>query len=147
MSLPAAQGQEPRTPQQRPRRTQRKPGPVQIAACLERLGREDASCVLVVKGLARLGFDSRMHLRTYFRQAGRVREVLLANHPGQASAAGPVTRMRPAGMGYVLMERAADVQRVLGMGEIHSVQGCDITVQRFEHRRQDGHASHGQLSQ
>lgn len=92
--------------------------------------------MLIVKGMAKLGFRSLSILRGYFQQFGPVLEVLPANDPSKASATGPGARMRPAGMGYVLMRRAADAQRALAIGKTHVVNGVGISVLQFEHRGQ-----------
>merc|ERR1712038_1578429 len=48
-------------------------------------------------------------------------------------------RVRPSGVGFVLMERPQDVDAIVALGEEQMVNGCQILVRRFqdraEHRR------------
>merc|ERR1712176_888896 len=45
-----------------------------------------------------------------------------------------VLRVRPSGVGFVVMEWPQDVDAILAMGEVQVVHGCEILVRRFQSR-------------
>jgi len=113
----------------RPKRT----STVRLAAHLESLEQHDPQRVFVAKRIARLGLENGRVLREHFEAYGPVAEVMLVNSPAPNTQ--PVgTRFRPSGMGYVLMQNAADVDKILREADESGqvmVGEAPITVSRF----------------
>lgn len=96
---------------------------------LELLKKYDPECVLVVKKIKRFGFESPTVLKEHFDQYGVVLDVLVAlTHSPQKSKS---TRVRPAAMGYVVMEDAYAVKRALQAGLSQNISGVLIELRRF----------------
>lgn len=99
--------------------------------------------VIMVRKINRLGIDSPALLEAHFSKYGPVQRVMVSHSRaksifGRAGAA----RVRPAGLGFLIMSRAEDVDAILASGPEHNVEGALITTSRFESRSicDDGHA-------
>lgn len=105
---------------------------VRLATHLESLEQHDPRRVFVAKRIARLGLNNGEVLREHFERYGPVTEVMLVNSPSAAQA--QATRLRPSGMAYVLMQRAADVSEILldggELGQV-SVGDAHVAISRF----------------
>merc|ERR1719335_142857 len=79
---------------------------------LSTLQNEDPMCVLIVRRINRLGFESDEALKEYFVKLGGVRHVLVAH-----------SRVKPAGIGFVVMASQEETIKVLSIQEhvIHNV--------------------------
>mmetsp|Transcript_131367 Transcript_131367/g.238933 ORF Transcript_131367/g.238933 Transcript_131367/m.238933 type:complete len:420 (-) Transcript_131367:241-1500(-) len=116
------------------------PVPVSIADCLSTqtlcdhlrsLDTMDPSLIVIVRRIGRLGLESPTWLRAHFSKFGVVDQVLVAhsrsNAYGKAHA-----RIRPAGLGFIVMSTAAEVQTILGAGPEHIINEVVITVQQYK---------------
>jgi hypothetical protein len=107
---------------------------LQIATHLNDLEQEDPACVFFVRQISKLGFKSPEILREHFEQYGPVSKVLVSNSHDKSSDVPFPVRLRPSGMGFVLMERAEDAAKALAQGEVHVVNGVQIVTRAFEQR-------------
>mmetsp|Transcript_64270 Transcript_64270/g.141598 ORF Transcript_64270/g.141598 Transcript_64270/m.141598 type:complete len:297 (-) Transcript_64270:45-935(-) len=107
---------------------------LQIATHLNDLEQEDPACVFFVRQISKLGFKSPEILKEHFEQYGAVSKVLVSNSHDKSSDAPFPVRLRPSGMGFVLMERAEDAAKALAQGEVHVVHGVQIVTRAFEQR-------------
>lgn len=109
-----------------------------LRAHLQELQTRDPYCVLVVRKINRFGFNSAHVLRQHFSQHGPVDTVLVAHSqvkcPNRRSAA----RLRPSGLGFVVMADVADAEAVIAMGKEHRVSNELIRVHRYTSRTLDG---------
>lgn len=86
---------------------------------LELADMDDDGCVLSVRKISKLGFDSAPLLQTYFSKFGTVQRVMVA--PTVVKCKSQKTRMRPACLGFVVMKSAAEVDAALKLGEAHTL--------------------------
>lgn len=100
---------------------------------LSTLQNEDPMCVLIVRRINRLGFDSDEALKEYFVKLGNVRHVLVAHSRVKPSAKRPVARVRPAGIGFVVMATQEETDMVLSLQD-HVVRNVNVQVHRYETR-------------
>lgn len=101
---------------------------------LQSLQEEDSKNVLILRKINKLGFESPELLESYFSEFGDVKRVLVAHSHVKPSNRRSRSRVRPAGLGFVVMGSRADIDAVLCMGEQHLVNGIDIQVQSYEQR-------------
>eukprot|EP00746_Dinoflagellata_sp_MGD_P076758 gnl/MRDRNA2_/MRDRNA2_30878_c0_seq1.p1 gnl/MRDRNA2_/MRDRNA2_30878_c0~~gnl/MRDRNA2_/MRDRNA2_30878_c0_seq1.p1 ORF type:complete len:302 (-),score=54.20 gnl/MRDRNA2_/MRDRNA2_30878_c0_seq1:81-986(-) len=100
---------------------------------LSTLQNEDSMCVLIVRRINRLGFESDEALKEYFTKLGNVRHVLVAHSRVKPSVKRPVARVRPAGIGFVVMETQEETNTVLAQKE-HVIRNVSVQVHRYETR-------------
>jgi hypothetical protein len=98
---------------------------------LRELEAANPQCVLSVRKINRLGFDSRALLERHFAWYGVPSQVLVAHLRVKSSGRRPA-RTRPAGLGFVVMATVADAERVLSLGEKQLIGDVDIQVCRFQ---------------
>jgi len=109
---------------------------------LRALLKVDSKRVLIARKINRLGFASDSVLQTHYSSYGEVERVLVAHsrvkpatRPGRTQAAGAQhSRLRPSGLGFVVMCNAESAQRILAFGPQQLVNGSMIKVQQFERR-------------
>jgi len=103
---------------------------------LHELTHIDNSRVLSVRKISKLGYDSGPLLHTYFSEFGAVERVMVApttmRQRNRSEANSQRSRTRPACLGFVVMETAADVEAVLKFGEVHTVEGVEIGAFPFQ---------------
>eukprot|EP00746_Dinoflagellata_sp_MGD_P160880 gnl/MRDRNA2_/MRDRNA2_87824_c0_seq1.p1 gnl/MRDRNA2_/MRDRNA2_87824_c0~~gnl/MRDRNA2_/MRDRNA2_87824_c0_seq1.p1 ORF type:complete len:319 (+),score=79.05 gnl/MRDRNA2_/MRDRNA2_87824_c0_seq1:173-1129(+) len=99
---------------------------------LEALAEEDANRILIVRRINRLGFESPQLLQNHFAEFGEVRRVFVAHSRVKPSAKRPVPRVRPAGLGFVLMETAEDAQKVANSGPQMMINDVSIEVKLYQ---------------
>jgi hypothetical protein len=108
---------------------------------------ENASCIVHVRQIHKLGFGSPELLHEYCSRFWPVKRVAVSNAREKledASRPHHPLRVRPSGIGFVVMQRPEDAAAVLAAGEIQTVNGCQIRVRRFEAREgQEHHGSEG----
>lgn len=98
---------------------------------LQELEVADPQCVLSVRKINRLGFDSRALLERHFAWYGVPSQILVAHLRVKSSGRRPA-RTRPAGLGFVVMATEADAERVLALGEKQLIGDVEILVSRFQ---------------
>jgi len=102
-----------------------------LATQLKNLEEEDADCIVHVRQIHKLGFESSEVLQEYCEQFGPVKRVALSNaHEKLGGAPFPV-RVRPSGIGFVVMQTREDAAAVLAAGSIQLIQGVKIMFRRF----------------
>jgi len=113
---------------------------------LRELLQVDSGCVLIVRKINRLGFASASALEQHYSWYGRVERVLVAHSrvklSGAAAAAassGGVksSRLRPSGLGFMVMSRPEEARAILAEGPEQLVLGVCVRVQPFERRSVD----------
>jgi len=107
---------------------------LEIATHLNGLEEKNPACILFARQISKLGFDSAEILKAHFEKYGPVETVLLSNsHSKSGSVTFPV-RVRPSGMGFVVMQHPDGTARALAQGETHLVHGIEIKVRAFKKR-------------
>ena len=108
-----------------------------IAQHLKQLDQEDAACILYAKKINRLGFDSARILCKHFEQYGGVAKIYLSNATWQPQKDfSSQVRIRPSGMGFIVMKSAEAAQKILAKGGVQFVNGVEISIRSFERREQ-----------
>jgi len=99
----------------------------------------DSSRVLIVRKINRLGFSSPAILKEHFSWYGTVENVLVAHSRVKSGGgqAGIVSRLRPSGLGFIVMSKTAEAESILSEGPEQHVCGTVIRVQKFERRMSD----------
>jgi hypothetical protein len=92
--------------------------------------------IFLVRRINVFGFKAPQILKGHFSQYGAVEKVLVAHSQVKSPSKGP-TRVRPSGLGFIVMKSGEHVDEVLRQGEEQLVQGAKIRVQKFEHRTVD----------
>jgi len=103
---------------------------------LEQMNGEDQRCILVVRRINRLGFQSPSLLEEYFQRFGGAKHVFVAHSRVKPSTKRPAYRIRPAGLGFVVMgsfEAAEEVMEVTS----HEIHGCVIEMSFYKDRAGD----------
>lgn len=102
----------------------------------------DSSRVLIVRKINRLGFASPQILREHFSWYGTVENVLVAHSRVKSGGgqAGIVSRLRPSGLGFVVMSKGEEALKILAEGPEQQVSGTIIRVQKFERRMSESPA-------
>jgi len=99
---------------------------------LEILANEDPNRILLVRRINRLGFDSPLHLEKKFSEFGSVTRVFVAHSRVKPSTKRPVPRVRPAGLGFVLMDTAEDAHTVASNGPLMMINNVSVEVKLYQ---------------
>lgn len=143
LSLP---GQERLAAPQCRARRKRRCCPTMLALHLKKLEEHDPRCVFLMKKIKKLGFDAEALLRRHFEVFGPIDDVLLINPLTKSSGYDFAQRVRPSGMGFVIMRHAEDVGRVLAVGPEHIVSDVPIEVRQFVLCTRDAPRSNPQVT-
>lgn len=109
-----------------------------LSSSLQSLSNENPACLFIVRRINKLGFKAARTLKRYFSTLGPVVRVLVAHSTVKAHGDQPShARRRPSSLGFVHMENAEAVARVLALGEEQEVDGTRIRVQKFERQHAD----------
>lgn len=121
-------------PKTRMQRLPPEEAPDSLSSFLKELSTMDDSCVISVRKINRLGFESGPVLQAYFEKFGKVERVMVAPTQvrNKSVAANGKPRMRPAGLGFVVMSTPEEVKTALAHGEEQVVEGVEIAVYSFE---------------
>jgi len=125
-------------PAARARRSITADGDKSMKKGLEALRDCDADRVLIVRKIKKLGFESPERLKQHFSQFGGVQDVHVANSMMKPSLKRPTGRLRPAALGFVVMEAAEGAQAALAHGSSHSVCSAQIEVCHFSPFKDSG---------
>jgi hypothetical protein len=105
---------------------------------LQLLQEVDPARVLLVRKINRLGFDSPDILKHHFSWYGAVEHILVSHSrmkwTQQSSTRVISSRVRPSGMGFIVMASPQAAAAVLAHGLEQVVAGATILVQRFEQK-------------
>ncbi|KAF4691964.1 hypothetical protein FOZ60_014451 [Perkinsus olseni] len=111
----------------------KEPPRMNLLEALQVFNEDDEKRVFTVRKVHKLGFKSQHALRQYFSQFGRVKDVVLLpmRAKPKPGPSGQVRGVRPSSMGFVVMQRAEDVQKILAYGDTHMIKGWPIEVRPF----------------
>eukprot|EP00929_Paragymnodinium_shiwhaense_P099767 TRINITY_DN615_c0_g1_i1.p1 TRINITY_DN615_c0_g1~~TRINITY_DN615_c0_g1_i1.p1 ORF type:complete len:704 (+),score=243.45 TRINITY_DN615_c0_g1_i1:160-2271(+) len=110
------------------------PGEETLRTHLQELQTKEPECVLILRKINRLGFDSPYILKQHFKTYGKVERVLVAHSHVRLQGRGFTSRLRPSGLGFVVMADKAATQLILSQGENQVVGAVTIRVLPFERR-------------
>jgi len=99
---------------------------------LEILANEDPNRILLVRRINRLGFDSPLHLEKKFSEFGSVTRVFVAHSRVKPSTKRPVPRVRPAGLGFVLMDTTEDAHSIARSGPQMTINNVNVEVKLYQ---------------
>jgi len=104
---------------------------------------EDQECVLLIREIQRLGFSPQAALMGHFSMFGPVKQILVAR--SATTGARKRSRIRPAGLGFVVMENAEAAAAVLAKGERQVIEGTvvEVRIRRFKHANPEAPGSPG----
>jgi hypothetical protein len=140
-AAPAAAAKDESEPPKYPRRAYNSIAGNTLRANLQKLATIDSQRVFMVRKIRDLGLESTERLKEYFAKFGKVEHVLVTHSvdnrnidPNDPEAKRVV---RPASVGFVVMEKVADVQRIFEQGLQHIVNEVDICLTAYEHHDPD----------
>jgi hypothetical protein len=97
------------------------------------LQNEDPACTVVVLQINRLGNHCREVLKRHYSQYGEVSRVLIQQTMVKPSSdCFGHQRLRPGGLGLVVMKREAAIKKILAEGRSQGISGQYIVVERFQ---------------
>jgi len=99
---------------------------------LELLRERQPECVIIVRKIKKLGFESPQILNDHFSQYGEVKELLVAHSHVKPTAKRPNGRVRPAALGFVVMASAEAAQNAFNAGIDQMLCGVSIELAPFE---------------
>jgi len=99
---------------------------------LELLRQRQPECVIIVRKIKKLGFESPQLLDQYFSQYGEVKELLVAHSHVKPTAKRPNGRVRPAALGFVVMATEEGAQNAFKTGTQQWLNGVNIELAPFE---------------
>lgn len=99
---------------------------------LEKIKEQCPEKALIARKIKPLGFESPELLREHFTKYGPVRDVLVSHSITKPSPKRPNGRMRPAAMGFVIMETLEGAKKALAAGELQMISDTQIEVALFQ---------------
>jgi len=99
---------------------------------LERLKEYGAQQCLIVRRIKRLGLGSPEILRKHFSSFGGVKEMLISHSFEKKSAKCRSDRLRPAALGFIVMDSVEGAQAALRAGPTLMIGDVDVEVKIFE---------------
>lgn len=97
---------------------------------------EDPKAIIIARGISKLGLQAGDKLRIYLSQIGGVKEVYIPfvykKKKHYAHTEDEQREQRAPGRGFIVMDSAEDVYRVLGMGEQHYIQDICFSLEAFQ---------------
>lgn len=102
----------------------------------------EAERVLLVRKINRLGFGSAPALEEHCSKYGKVERVLVAHSRVKSLNKRLNARLRPSGLGFVIMSKKDEADSILALGPEQEIAGAVIRVQRFQRRAHDKDVNH-----
>jgi len=99
---------------------------------LELLRLRQPECVIIVRKIKKIGFESPQILDDHFSQYGEVKELLVAHSHVKPTAKRPNGRVRPAALGFVVMATSEGAQNAFNAGTDQLIGGVGIELAPFE---------------
>jgi len=99
---------------------------------LNRLREYDSDRCLIVRRIKKLGLASSDLLRDHFERFGNVSDVLVAHSFERKSQKCRCDRIRPAALGFVVMENAQAAAAAIAAGPTLEVNNVLIYIKKFE---------------
>jgi hypothetical protein len=107
---------------------------------MRKIAEMDEKRVFMVRRIHKLGFGSAEMLKTHFEKIGAVTNVFVTHNLDKRRVdptnPNPRGNVRPAGLGFVVMETAEDVVTVLRAGTEQTVFNVQISLSPYTHRNQ-----------
>mmetsp|Transcript_18332 Transcript_18332/g.33224 ORF Transcript_18332/g.33224 Transcript_18332/m.33224 type:complete len:674 (+) Transcript_18332:102-2123(+) len=104
-----------------------------LQAHLTALQSEDPRRVFIARRIGRMGFRSEEVLAAHYSRYGQVERVLVAHSKVKPfRSMGNQPRIRPGSLGFIVMENAECVERILEAGLEQVVNGHHIHVESFK---------------
>lgn len=104
-----------------------------MRALFQTLRAKDPRNVVVVRKIAPLGLESPALLELHFAHYGHVEEVLVAHsHSRARSEKRGRTRLRPSGLGFVVMDGRAGAEAVFQDGPQQIINNATVQVERYK---------------
>jgi len=122
-----------------------------MKANLQKMATLDAARIFMVRRINKLGLGSAQLLKTHFEQFGGVTHVFVTHSIDRRSRIDqpePNTRpqVKPAGIGFIVMDRPEEVAAIFRHGLEHIVYGVKICVATYEHQIPAEAATHANSS-
>lgn len=99
---------------------------------LEALRLHDPECVLIVRKIKKLGWESPALLRRHMEGFGEVSKIFVSHSTMKPNPKRPGGRARPAALGFVVMADKEGKAAALKFGMEHDVMGIKIEVAGFD---------------
>jgi len=99
---------------------------------LELLRQRPADCVIIVRKIKKLGFESPQILDEHFSKYGEVKELLVAHSHVKPTAKRPNGRVRPAALGFVVMATEEGAKKAFNAGTDQMLCGVSVELAPFE---------------
>jgi len=99
---------------------------------LELLRQRQPECVIIVRKIKKLGFDSPQFLNEHFGQYGEVKELLVAHSHVKPTAKRPNGRVRPAALGFIVMATEEGAKEAFKAGIDQMLGDVSIELAPFE---------------
>lgn len=122
-----------------------------LRAHLRELQKIEPERVVLVRKINRLGFESPAILEKHYSKFGKVQRVLVAHSHVKSQNRRFFSRLRPSGLGFVVMSKKEDADAILALGPQQTIGGerdadspdcafpihATIRVQRFQRHSED----------
>jgi hypothetical protein len=105
---------------------------ITLRSNLEELSKIDPAQVLMLRKINKLGPRAVDALNDYFSKFGSVDRVMISHSRAKSIYNPSTTRVRLAGLAFVVMSAVEAKQAALDLGKDHVVQGVGICVSEFE---------------
>jgi len=105
-----------------------------LRAHLRELQDIDCNRIILLRKINRLGFEAPGILQQHYSQFGKIDRVLVAHSLVKAQDLRQLPRMRPSGLGFIVMSTTEEAQAILDLGEHQFVMNAQIRVRQFERR-------------
>jgi len=99
---------------------------------LELLRQRQPECVIIVRKIKKLGFESPQILDDHFSQYGEVKELLVAHSHVKPTSKRPNGRVRPAALGFVVMGTPDAAKNAFKGGTEQMISDVSIELAPFE---------------
>lgn len=97
----------------------------------------DSARVIMVRKINRLGLESPRLLESYFSKFGTVERCMISHSRAKSIFGHGTARVRPAGLGFLVMASATEVESIMAAGREHEIEGAIISTHAFETRELD----------
>jgi hypothetical protein len=89
----------------------------------------DQSRVVMIRKINRIGLNSPNVLEAHYSNFGGIERVMVSHCLQNRTG---FKRLRPAALGFLVMDKAEDAKAIMDAGEIQTVQGVEVSVGPFE---------------
>jgi len=89
----------------------------------------DQSRVVMIRKINRIGLNSPNVLEAHYSNFGGIERVMVSHCLQNRTG---FKRLRPAALGFLVMDKAEDAKAIRDAGEIQTVQGVEVSVGPFE---------------